>query len=97
MEEKNEVYILAKGDSMLPTLVEGKIYKVEPVAEGGVYPNDIIVFKKNGRLICHRVKRIIQTRNGQFFIETKGDNCPMPDPFTVTFNTIVGKILEYGG
>lgn len=38
------MYIIAKGNSMLPTLKDGYMYKVEPVVDGRVYLNDIIVY-----------------------------------------------------
>lgn len=86
------MYILAKGDSMLPTLVDGEYYRVEPIENGEISPKDIIVFKKDGITICHRVLRVIHTRNGKVFIETKGDNCSIPDNFAVTIDMVIAKI-----
>lgn len=88
------MYILAKGDSMLPTLVDGEYYRMEPVEIDEIHPKDIIVFNKNGIIICHRVLQVINTRNGKMFIQTKGDNCPIPDNFAVTTDMVIGKIQE---
>ena len=86
------MYILAKGDSMLPTLVDGEYYRVEPVENGEIHPKDIIVFNKNGITICHRVLQVINTRSGKTFIQTKGDNCSSPDSFAVTLDMVIGKV-----
>jgi signal peptidase I len=88
------VYILARGDSMQPTLRDGSYYCVEPIENGRVEVNDIIVFKKNDIIICHRVVRILRTKDGHIFFETKGDNCHKSDNFAITLDMIIGKVLK---
>lgn len=88
------MYILAKGDSMLPTLVDGEYYRIEQIENDVISPKDIIVFNKDGMIICHRVMQVIHTKSGKVFIKTKGDNCPSPDNFAVTIDMIIGKIQE---
>ncbi len=89
------MYIHAKGDSMMPTLVDGEYYQVDPVENSEISPGDIIVFNKNGIAICHRVLQVISTRSGKTFIQTKGDNCPIPDNFVVTTDMIIGRIQNH--
>lgn len=88
------MYIIAKGNSMLPTLKDGYMYKVEPVVDGRVYLNDIIVFQIGELVICHRVVKLVNTKKGYSFIKTKGDNCLEPDDFAVRTDMIIGKITE---
>ena len=94
MLEVTEMYILAKGDSMLPTLTDGEYYRIEPIENGEISPKDIIVFNINGITICHRVLQVIHTKSGKVFIKTKGDNCPSPDNFAVTIDMVIGKVQE---
>ena len=89
------MYMLAKGDSMLPTLCDGEYYRIEPIGNGEIYPEDIIVFNKDGITICHRVLQVIHTKSGKVFIKTKGDNCPSPDDFLVTTDMVIGKLQEF--
>ena len=88
------MYILAKGDSMLPTLTDGEYYRIEPIENGEISPKDIIVFNKDGIIICHRVLQVIHTKSGKIFIKTKGDNCSSPDNFAVTIDMVIGKVQE---
>ena len=46
------MYILAKGDSMLPTLTDGEYYRIEPIDNGEISPKDIIVFNIDGIISC---------------------------------------------
>ena len=88
------MYIIAKGNSMLPTLKDGYKYKIEPITNGEIYPNDIIVFHIGELIICHRVVKVVSTKKGYSFIKTKGDNCLKPDSFAVRSDMIIGKIKE---
>lgn len=88
------MYIIAKGNSMLPTLKDGYMYKVDPITNEEIYPNDIIVFQIGELVICHRVVKVVSTKKGYSFIKTKGDNCPKPDSFAVRIDMIIGKIAE---
>lgn len=82
---------MACGMSMYPTLQDGKKYEV--VLDIGIVDvGDIIVFKYNDLVICHRVVKVLKSRRGHFFFKTQGDNCPIPDPFAVTPEMVVGKI-----
>ena len=60
MPEVIEMYILAKGDSMLPTLTDGEYYRIEPIDNGEISPKDIIVFNIDGITICHRVLQVYE-------------------------------------
>jgi len=87
--------VLAVGDSMYPTLRHGNKYTVDTHYEG-IAEGDIVVFFIRGQVICHRVKRKIQTKNNRLFFETQGDNCKQPDPFVITDKMIIGKVVVPG-
>jgi hypothetical protein len=78
------------GRSMLPLLRAGD--KVL-VAHGysGVRRGDVIVFRRDGRLIAHRVLRTLENDSGRVFV-TKGDNARDLDAPLGT-SEIVGRVL----
>lgn len=86
--------ILAKGNSMLPTLKNGELYSLELLKNNDISIGDIIVYCINdGTVICHRVMDIIYSKNNTIFLITKGDNCTEIDPYIVTLDKVIGKII----
>ena len=64
----------ADTESMVPTLDSGcNGLEFTPASPKDVHEGDMIAFKKNERLIIHRVSKIGQDSEGWFAI-TKGDN-----------------------
>lgn len=57
------------GESMEPTFYEGDQFLIEPTSYRDLKIGDIIVFKRNKKLISHR---IIDIRSGKYI--TRGDN-----------------------
>lgn len=84
--------ILAKGESMLPNMHDGQYYEVEFCNAGNYLKGDVIAFCCREIVICHRVVKIIRSRNGSCFYFTKGDNNEEIDDFAVTEDMILGKI-----
>lgn len=84
--------------SMYPTLSIGDIVVVEGVKIEEIRVGDIIVFKPHsqGYPIIHRVVKIIKV-NGKIIIKTKGDNNLTIDPWNVTEEMILGRVLEVNG
>ena len=78
------------GCSMLPFIQDGDCLLV---AHGptGVRRGDVVVFRRNGKLIAHRVLRICGDDAGTTFI-TKGDRVSHLDP-AVTADEMVGRVL----
>ena len=85
--------ILASGNSMFPTLLDGIKYDMNPLESEDIKVGDIIVFCSNNQAICHRVVKVIVSRNGTVFYATKGDNCEQKDDFAVTREMIIGKVM----
>jgi hypothetical protein len=57
----------------------------------GVRRGDVIVFRRRGTLIAHRVLSIFESNTGSIFV-TKGDNVSSFDP-PFNDNEIVGRVL----
>jgi len=84
------VRLNTRGFSMFPLIRTGDRIIIKPVRSPA--PGDVIVFKKNDELVCHRLKRIF-VKNGISFLQTKGDNQFKPDE-PITPSDILGKIVE---
>ena len=85
--------ILAKGNSMLPTLKDDEIYNIELIENNTIQIGDIIVYYADSLLICHRVIGIISSKDNHIYYKTKGDNCNKPDPYAITLDMVIGKIV----
>lgn len=57
----------------------------------GVHRGDVIVFRRRGTLIAHRVLSIFESDTGSIFV-TKGNNIPHFDP-PLSNSEIVGRVL----
>ncbi len=84
--------------SMYPTLGIGDLVIIEGVKINEIKVGDIIIFKPRyySYPIIHRVVRIIET-NGKIIIKTKGDNNLSVDPWDVTEDLILGRVIEING
>lgn len=82
---------VVEGTSMEPTLQSGDlVIVIKRVSLRDIEVGDIVVYRRGGTLIIHRVIRI----EGDTLI-TKGDNNWLPDP-PVKFQSVIGKVLELG-
>ncbi len=79
------------GRSMEPTLQPGDlVVVVRKISLEDVSVGDVVVYRRGGTLIIHRVIRV----EGDTLI-TKGDNNLLHDP-PVRFQAVLGKVLELG-
>ena len=88
-------FMVVISNSMYPTLKINDIIVVKNVPIDDIKVGDIIVFKSplNPDIpIVHRVVDI-GVRNGVKFFITKGDNNPTRDPWTVTPEMVIGKVI----
>lgn len=99
---------LVKSDSMSPTLMEGDIVAWTPTKIEDIKVNDVIVFKSevhwpDEKILVHRVTNILQNKQGQKLLETKGDNNKyidqagphIPEPY-IREENLMGKVLSLG-
>ncbi len=89
-------FMVVVSNSMYPTLKINDIIVVKNVPIDDIQIGDIIVFKSplNPQTpIVHRVINIIEDVGGTKIFITKGDNNPTPDPWTVSEDLILGKVI----
>ncbi|HIQ13773.1 MAG TPA: signal peptidase I [Thermoprotei archaeon] len=89
-------FMVVVSNSMYPTLKINDIIVVKSVSIDEVEIGDIIVFRSplNPRTpIVHRVLDILVNEQGVKMIITKGDRNLAPDPWTVTEDLLIGKVI----
>mgnify|MGYP000894972751 CR=1 FL=1 len=88
--------VIATG-SMEPFIKPGDMILVKKVQNMSdiedIKVGDIIQFRKDNILICHRVVEILSKEDGLYY-RTKGDNNSEPDPELVRTEQIRGKITQ---
>jgi signal peptidase len=80
--------------SMKPTIGVGALAFDRPIDAKDVRVGDVITFSDpyvHGRLVTHRVVKIVQTRQGPAY-RTKGDANSGRDPWTVRLTGQVGRL-----
>ena len=86
-----------KGMSMYPTLRPGDKAIVEKCEADKCKRGDIVVFRQDNKLICHRIIKS-DFRRGELSILTKGDNCRKADkPFTSDSLLGIVRVFERDG
>jgi signal peptidase I len=86
------------GYSMYPTILNLDLVFVVPkplLTQKDIDVGDIIVFKEpfSNRTIIHRVIEVV----GGYLYRTKGDNNPVADPYYITFDRVLGKVITVYG
>lgn len=79
--------------SMVPAIRPGQEVRITRVPAARITEGEVIAFTKGKRrnIIVHRVIRIIHDASGILF-QTKGDNVPHPDRYTVLEEDLIGKV-----
>jgi signal peptidase I len=85
-----QYFVPITGCSMLPLIQEGDRVLVAHSC-ASARQGDVIVFRRGGRLVAHRVLRIYRRQSEPVFI-TKGDNVRRFDP-PVNASEVVGRVL----
>lgn len=80
--------IPVRGFSMFPVLSTGDSVIVSSV--DNLKKGDIILFRKDENIVCHRVMKII-SREGKVFYVTRGDSL-FYDDAPVSVDDIIGKV-----
>ena len=88
------VKIRVHGQSMIPTLKPNQTVSVVYKEELAIKEDDMIVYKHHmANLTIHRVVKIISFDNLTYLV-TKGDNNCQIDDYLVTFNEILGVVVQ---
>ena len=78
------------GESMMPLLKQGRdLFTVEEKSEKRCKPGDVVLFKRGGRYVLHRV---IKVRDNDYVI--MGDNCVSKET-GVKDSDIIGVMTAY--
>lgn len=76
--------------SMIPAIERGDVVVAIPVHK--IKNGDIVSFKQNYTVVTHRVTEIQKKSEGIYF-STKGDNNAYRDPFPVSEQELMGKVI----
>ena len=81
--------------SMLPALQPNDLIIVESATVDQIKENDIIAFESHMQfgIVAHRAIDFHQ-ENGETLIVTKGDNIEDQDPWIVSDEDLIGKVIE---
>ena len=93
LERGYDVRFRAEGTSMLPTIQDGDAVTVAPVDRGGIEPGEIVLYRRAGRPIAHRVAQIRTSAAGGVVIVARGDG-KAGDDAPVAAEEILGKVVS---
>jgi len=82
-----EVRLKVTGASMLPYVWPGDVVTVQRRDAADLRPGQIVLYRRHGKLIAHRVKAIV----GDYLI-TQGDSLPHSDS-PVSTSEVVGQLV----
>jgi len=85
-----DVRISTRGLSMCPFIKTGDKITISP--EKNITIGDIIVFKRNNGMVCHRVIKVCEKGRGKYY-QTRGDGLFIPDEPLLS-SQILGKVLK---
>jgi len=90
-------FVVVASGSMKPTLNVGDLLIIGGINSSNLKVGDIIIFRPpnpywNGVPWVHRIV-IIQHKDGNVIIKTKGDANTYPDPFWLTGENVIGKVI----
>jgi len=93
LETSSPVLAIATG-SMVPTLHPGTLVVVEHASPSSITVGTIIAFHVSclPAPTVHRVYRLVEGGSSPVF-QTKGDANPLPDPCTVPYSDVLGKVV----
>jgi len=87
-------WLTVRTGSMEPIISSGDNVLISAVTAGDISPGEIIVFRRNGSLIGHRVLKKRCTGDGICFIE-KGDNSDIYGSFQG--DDVIGRVIAVKG
>jgi hypothetical protein len=85
-----DVRIITRGLSMFPLIYTGDRITVSPEKSPSI--GDLMVFKRNGQMVCHRLVRVFE-KDGMKYYRTRGDSFFNFDE-PVTLDQILGKVIR---
>jgi len=84
----------ASGDSMLPSIPDSTVLRIEPLHRNKVGLGDVVYFLDDkGNTKIHRISCVLK-RGKKTLIQTWGDNCDRPDA-VIMGSQILGRVTAY--
>jgi len=96
LKKEGHLGLMTVGMSMLPTIRPGDLLTVAHCTIDEIHVNDIVVIKKDGGLIHHRVYKIElnKARPDLSVVYTKGDSNLIPDAPTKA-SAVIAKVISF--
>ncbi len=82
-------------NSMYPLIKKGDVILIEHLYNEEIKTvqiGEILVYKYDGKIICHRVTKKLDREN-EIYYKTKGDNNSQEDAILISKEKVVGKVL----
>lgn len=80
-------------ESMTPTVCKGDAIIYKKIDKKKLPKiGDILVFKKEKKIVVHRIIEIVELSNNEKIYYTKGDNNEAPDGYPIEINEILGTV-----
>ena len=76
---------------MTPSINSGDVSIVKKIKEENLRIGDVITFKRDNKVITHRITNIEEQENDKTLYTTKGDNNNIEDDKKVEYSQIEGK------
>lgn len=80
-------------ESMSKKINKGDIVIIKQCEALEIQEGDIITFKTNSEVVTHRVKKVTN-EGGKVLYITKGDNNNVEDTSYVSYNQVIGKVVN---
>ena len=83
-------------NSMYPYMARGDVILIEKKKGEEINKlevGDILVFRYDGKIIAHRIQKVIEKKSGNYFV-TKGDNNNQPDSSVISEEKVIGIVKK---
>jgi signal peptidase len=87
--------IAVGSDSMRPVFSRGDAVLFEKVSASEIAKDDILVFRREGVIVTHRVVSI-ESRSGMLYFTTRGDANDSNDNFETSSEQVLGRVIMAG-
>lgn len=87
--------IAVGSDSMRPVFSRGDAVLFEKVSASEIAKDDILVFRREGVIVTHRVVSI-ESRSGMLYFTTRGDANDSNDNFETSSEQVLGRVIMVG-
>jgi signal peptidase len=85
--------LVVRGPSMMPSIPVGALVVANPVDPAALAVGDVVSLRVGPEqaIFTHRVSRVV-LRQGEVWIETRGDANAEPDPAIIPASSVIGRV-----